>query len=501
MFARGRIPTSTDFFEHDRDRGGSRRSTRCSAGSSARREQARRCLWILLVEREPPRGARDPRLARHLASRAGSGRRAQSDGAVGRPGRRDAQLGDRGRRLPLVQPRRSCSSGCSAAGSRGCSSPAIARAHRPRHPRHRPVLGLDRGCSSWWSSSPAAERQMARLLNVARPGRPCSAAVVAGPVVSQRLAGFGGPQGLPPSWLGRFDNLTHFYLPELARLPLGARRPARHRDPGTGDLARRHLPRERLPLALLGGRDPAGARASSGSCGAGFRHTKQVVIARRTDDIGVAAVAARAALWCLVILSSSTRTSRCAAAATCSSACSGSSANLNVPEPVPEPEPPRAARSAASSADRRELHRREPRPHSEHAMTRPPRRRHRVADHASAPSTSSITVPLLVLLSPLLAGDRGRDQARRAAGRCCSARRAIGLDERAVHDVEVPLDGRARAVRRQRAAPGVPRRARRASREPENESFKLARRPARHARRASCCARRASTRSRSSSTW
>jgi hypothetical protein len=40
-------------------------------------------------------------------------------------------------------------------------------------------------------------------------------AAVIGPVVAQRFSGFTSEFGLPRSWLGRVDNLTHFYLPRL----------------------------------------------------------------------------------------------------------------------------------------------------------------------------------------------------------------------------------------------------------------------------------------------
>ena len=40
-------------------------------------------------------------------------------------------------------------------------------------------------------------------------------AAVASPVIIQRLSGFASPYGVPRSWLGRVDNLSHFYLPRL----------------------------------------------------------------------------------------------------------------------------------------------------------------------------------------------------------------------------------------------------------------------------------------------
>lgn len=41
------------------------------------------------------------------------------------------------------------------------------------------------------------------------------AAFLLWPVVDARLSGFAGPAGLPPSWLGRLDNLERFVWPEL----------------------------------------------------------------------------------------------------------------------------------------------------------------------------------------------------------------------------------------------------------------------------------------------
>jgi hypothetical protein len=60
----------------------------------------------------------------------------------------------------------------------------------------------------------AHERRLSRLLIRAIP-IVLVGLVLTWPVVGARLAGFGGDLGLPPSWLGRIDNLEHFYLPEL----------------------------------------------------------------------------------------------------------------------------------------------------------------------------------------------------------------------------------------------------------------------------------------------
>jgi hypothetical protein len=60
----------------------------------------------------------------------------------------------------------------------------------------------------------AHEHRLSRLLLRAIP-IVLVGLVLTWPVVGARLAGFGGDLGLPPSWLGRIDNLKHFYLPEL----------------------------------------------------------------------------------------------------------------------------------------------------------------------------------------------------------------------------------------------------------------------------------------------
>ena len=49
--------------------------------------------------------------------------------------------------------------------------------------------------------------------------------VVAWPVISTRLQGFSGGKKLPDSWIGRIDNITHYYLPMMGhfRWVLGLR--------------------------------------------------------------------------------------------------------------------------------------------------------------------------------------------------------------------------------------------------------------------------------------
>lgn len=127
------------------------------------------------------------------------------------------------------------------------------------------------------------------------------AAVVAWPVVGTRLAGFGDGAGVPSSWLGRIDNLTHFYLPRLAGFHwvLGVRPDSVLPAPETW---RQIIFLESgylwffwvggLPLFL-------GflyfARVA-------FRHTDRIWRSRR-DDVGLAALAAQAALCSILVLS------------------------------------------------------------------------------------------------------------------------------------------------------------------------------------------------------
>jgi hypothetical protein len=88
---------------------------------------------------------------------------------------------------------------------------------------------------------------------------------------------------------------------------------------------------------------------------AAFRHTK-LVVERRNDDIAVAAVATRAALWCLLILSVIDMHLTLRGGGDLFFILLGLSANMNVPEPMPEPEPPPRARALGGVVTRpREL--------------------------------------------------------------------------------------------------------------------------------------------------
>ena len=86
----------------------------------------------------------------------------------------------------------------------------------------------------------------------------------------------------------------------------------------------------------------------------GFEHTK-TVIARRHDDIGVAAVATRGALWCLAFLSILDPHLTMRGGADLFFCLLGLSANLNVPKPEPQPEVPRVRALGGVVHPRREL--------------------------------------------------------------------------------------------------------------------------------------------------
>ncbi|MER7015119.1 hypothetical protein ABT324_27120 [Saccharopolyspora sp. NPDC000359] len=58
---------------------------------------------------------------------------------------------------------------------------------------------------------PGIRRKAVRMLPIA-----AVALVVGAPALLNRLSDFGSGGGLPSSWQGRWDNLVHFYLPELA---------------------------------------------------------------------------------------------------------------------------------------------------------------------------------------------------------------------------------------------------------------------------------------------
>ena len=127
-------------------------------------------------------------------------------------------------------------------------------------------------------------------------------AIIAWPVVSTRLAGFGsGGSLLPHSWQGRIDNLTNFYIPRLGGFHwvLGIRPNTVLNAPETWRQVI-YLESGYLWLFWVGGIPLV--VAFLWFLRVGFRSTSQV-IKSRADDIGVTAVATRAALWCLLIMS------------------------------------------------------------------------------------------------------------------------------------------------------------------------------------------------------
>ena len=178
-----------------------------------------------------------------------------------------------------------------------------------------------------------AERQMAKLLAWLGPAA-AVAALVAGPVISQRLAGFNGSQ-LPQSWVIRWSNVTTLYLPRLAgfRWVFGVRPDTTLIPPETWrDIV--YLESGYLWLFYVGGIPLV--ITFIWFLRRGLQHTKKV-IARRQDDIGVAAVATRGALWCLAFLSILDPHLTMRGGADLFFCLLGLSANMNVPEPEPEP--------------------------------------------------------------------------------------------------------------------------------------------------------------------
>ena len=174
-------------------------------------QQLRRCLWILLVSASLLAFLAILDSLGHLqAGRtvdADRGRQHQ------RPRERDARIVDRGRRLPLVQLRGRARVVVAPEGP-SPSAPRDARASSSSEFSAPVSSRRGSACSSWCSSIAANEGQMARLAKWLGPIAAVGA-VIAWPVISTRLAGFGGG-GLPHSWQGRIDNLTHFYLPQLS---------------------------------------------------------------------------------------------------------------------------------------------------------------------------------------------------------------------------------------------------------------------------------------------
>jgi hypothetical protein len=124
--------------------------------------------------------------------------------------------------------------------------------------------------------------------------------VVSWPIVQERLSGFEGELGVPNSWAGRVDNLTQFYLPQLGgfRWLLGVRPDAVLPAPETWREVI-YLESGLLWLLWVGGVPLL--LAFFWFLRTALRHTRQVAAAR-DDDVGALALAARASLWAMALL-------------------------------------------------------------------------------------------------------------------------------------------------------------------------------------------------------
>jgi hypothetical protein len=178
------------------------------------------------------------------------------------------------------------------------------------------------------------EGQLARLTKWLGPAAAVGA-VIAWPVISTRLAGFGGG-GLPHSWQGRIDNLTHFYLPQLSGFHwvLGIRPDTVLQAPETWRQVI-YLESGYLWLFWVGGIPlVAGFLWFLRN---GFRHTQRVM-RERDDDLAIAAVGTRAALWCLLIMSLIDPHLTLRGGSDLFFCLLGLSANMIVARPAPEPD-------------------------------------------------------------------------------------------------------------------------------------------------------------------
>ncbi len=167
-------------------------------------------------------------------------------------------------------------------------------------------------------------------------------ALVAWPVISTRLSGFGSYWGVPPSWLGRIDNLTNFYIPRLSGFNwvLGVRP-----DPV---LPASETWRDAIFLesGLLWFFWVGGIPLFLGFlwfARATLRHTRRVYHSRG-DDIGVAALAARAAFTAMLILTVIDMHLTMRGGGDLFFVLLGLSANLQVPIRPREPVPPEVTR-------------------------------------------------------------------------------------------------------------------------------------------------------------
>jgi hypothetical protein len=144
-----------------------------------------------------------------------------------------------------------------------------------------------------------SERQLGRLVVRALPVAAVGLAV-SWPIVQERLSAFDGELGLPSSWLGRVDNLTNFYLPQLGGFQwvLGVRPDAVLPAPETWREVI-YLESGLLWLLWVGGIPLL--LAFVWFLRTALRHTRQVATAR-LDDVGALALGARASLWAMALL-------------------------------------------------------------------------------------------------------------------------------------------------------------------------------------------------------
>jgi hypothetical protein len=298
MFARQQIPTSTDMF-----------STivlwRLAGLYALFRwvvrtpEQVRRCLWILLVSAS---------LLSMLAILDSLG--IYRLGGIWTP----AQLAESGSGRGGAT-----LNSAIAVGDYLSYSLAVALVWIVRRRRPLPVIGFMGGIillgvlgtgqfSAWFELIivvlvvAKVEGQMRLLMKWLAPVSVVGA-VIAWPVLSTRLAGFGsaGQSLLPQSWQGRIDNLTNFYIPRLGGWHwVGGIRPDTVLPAPETWREVIYLESGYLWLFWVGGIPLV--LGFLWLLRHGFRLTRQVT-KTRADDIGVAAVATRAALWCLLILS------------------------------------------------------------------------------------------------------------------------------------------------------------------------------------------------------
>lgn len=145
----------------------------------------------------------------------------------------------------------------------------------------------------------AHERQLIRLAVRLLPVA-ALALLVTWPMIDQRLAGFSDEAGVPSSWLGRLDNLSHFYLPQLAGFQwvLGVRPNSVIPAPETWrDVI--WLESGLLWLLWVGGIPLL--IAFLWFLRAAFAHV-HAIAGSRSDDLGAVALAAWASLWAMAVL-------------------------------------------------------------------------------------------------------------------------------------------------------------------------------------------------------